>query len=112
MTLGSLMLFDSAEEWARLSLKVVIPSVIVFASFFVLCVWLVLKAQRRSVTTGKGAMIGETGRVVEPIPGGGGKGKVVFHGEVWDAVAEIPVDKGDTIEVLAIEGRVARVRPA
>jgi membrane-bound serine protease (ClpP class) len=85
--------------------------VVVTALFFVLCVWLVVRSQRRKVVTGHQAMVGATGRVVEAIPAGQ-TGKVVFHGEVWSASSEASIEKDETIEVTAIEGRIAHVRKA
>lgn len=111
LVLGSLMLFDSTEAWARLSLRVLVPSVIVFAGFFILCVWLVMRGQKRPVTTGLGALVGETGRVVEPIAGPGSNGKVVVHGEIWDARCDEAVAKNASVRVLEARGRVVRVVP-
>jgi membrane-bound serine protease (ClpP class) len=112
LVLGSLMLFDSPEPWARVSLAVMVPAVAVFAGFFVLCVWLVVRGHRRPTVTGASALVGESGRVVQAIPGGNRRGKVVFHGEVWDAVADEPIAADEMVEVIAVTGRVARVRPS
>ena len=112
LVFGSLMIFDSPEEWARLSLRVLIPTVIVFAGFFVLCVWLVVRAQKRPVTTGLGAMVGETGRLVQGIENPAEPGKVVCHGEIWEARADLPLAIDSRVRVVAVEGRVVRVVPA
>ncbi|HOX25496.1 MAG TPA: nodulation protein NfeD [Candidatus Krumholzibacteria bacterium] len=111
LVLGSLLLFDSPEPWARLSLSVMVPGIAVFAGFFVLCVWLVVRAQRRPALGGKSALAGDRGRVVEAIGGGDRPGKVVFHGEMWDAVADAALAAGTRIEVIGVSGRLARVRP-
>ncbi len=110
LVLGSLMLFDADQPWAKVSLPVLIPSVAVFGGFFVLCVWLVIRGQKRPVVTGKAALVGEHGRVVEAIPGGSKPGKVVFHGEMWDAVAEEAISTADQVEVVTVEVRLAMVR--
>lgn len=110
MVLGSMILFDAPDGWARLSLSVVGPTVAVFAGFFVLCVWLVARSQRRPVVSGERALVGETGRVVEAIGGGARLGRVVFHGEMWHARSDLAIEVEKRIEVLAIEGRVAHVR--
>jgi len=110
MVLGSLLLFDVSEGWGRVSLKVMIPALAVFAGFFILCVGLVVRAQGRPPFSGVAALVGERGRVVSAIPGGLDPGKVIFHGEVWNAVSEGPLGEGTHVEVMAIEGRTARVR--
>ena len=114
LVLGSLLLFDSAEPWARISLGVMIPALLVFGGFFVLCLWLVVRGQRRPVATGKQSLVGSRGRVVAAIPGGARPGKVVCRGEVWDAVADGrrstrgPTDRGGADRT----GASARVRDA
>ena len=112
LVFGSLMLFDSPEQWARLSLHVLIPTVIVFAGFFLLCVWLVVRSQKRPATTGLGAMVGETGRMVQGIENPAESGKVVCHGEIWDARADLPLAADARVRVVAVEGRIVRVVPA
>jgi membrane-bound serine protease (ClpP class) len=109
LTLGSLMLFDAPGEWARLSLKVLIPGLAGFSLFFILCAWLVVRSHRRPVSTGIEALVGERGRAVGDIASST-MGKVYFHGEIWDAIAESQLATGDRIEVVSIDGRVARVR--
>jgi len=111
LVFGSLMIFDSPQEWARLSLRVLIPTVIVFAGFFLLCVWLVVRAQKRPVTTGLGALVGETGRLVQGIENPAETGKVVCHGEIWDARADLPLAIDSRVSVVAVEGRVVKVIP-
>jgi len=111
LVLGSLMLFDSPEPWARVSLQVMIPAVTGFAGFFVVCVWLAVRGHRRPVITGPASLVGEQGRVVETIAGGEVWGKIVFHGETWDAAAELPIPVDVLVVVTEVEGRLARVRP-
>jgi len=108
LALGSLLLFDSAEPWARLSLRVMVPVLTCFCGFFVLCVWLVVRGQRRPVVTGPEALVGETARVVT-AGAAGSVAKVVMHGEVWDASADTDLVEGMTVSVTEIRGRVLRV---
>lgn len=109
LLLGSIMLFDSPEQWAQVSLKVLLPAISVFIGFILLCVGLVVRGQKRQPITGIGALKGETGRVLETIGGGKNQGKIVFHGEIWDAVADGLTHPGTTVKVLEVDGRVVRV---
>ncbi len=111
LVFGSLMIFDSTQEWARLSMRVLVPTVIVFAGFFILCVWLVVRAQKRPVTTGLGALVGETGRLVQGIENPDESGKVVCRGEIWDARADLPLAQDTRVRVVAVEGRLVQVVP-
>ena len=73
-----------------------------------LLVWLVIRGQKRRVTTGIEAMVGESGRVVQAI-GTGSPGKVLCHGEIWNAVADLPLPADTSIVVLKVEGRLLTV---
>jgi membrane-bound ClpP family serine protease len=70
-----------------------------------------VKAQSRPKVQGPEALVGEKGRVMDAIPGGSAPGKVVFHGEIWDAISDQPLIEESQVEVVGIEGRVARVKP-
>jgi len=109
LVLGSLLLFDSSEPWARVSLRVMVPALLVFVGFFVMCVWLVVRGQRRPPVSGPQALVGEQGRVMVAIGGGDAHGKVVVHGEVWDATADQPLAVGQQIRTLAVSGRLLSV---
>ena len=109
LVLGSLMLFDAPAAWARLSLKVLIPTVLAFGGFFLLCVGLAVRGQRRPVATGPLALVGETGRVISVDQADTLRGKMVCHGEIWDAEAPLPLTVDGRVRVTGIAGRVARV---
>ena len=108
LVLGSLMLFDSPEPWARVSLTVLVPTVAVFAAFFLACVWLAVRGHKRPVVTGKRALVGETGRVLQPVDGDE-PGKVIVHGEIWNAVAEADLPVDTDVTVLEVTGRTLLV---
>ena len=111
LVFGSAMLFEPGPEGMRLGWSVIIPAALATGGFVALCVVLVARGQRRPVATGLDAMIGEKGRVSRAITPDT-HGKVVVHGEVWKARAEAEIGPGETVEVLAIEGRTVVVRPA
>ncbi|HKK73401.1 MAG TPA: nodulation protein NfeD [Candidatus Krumholzibacteria bacterium] len=110
MVFGSAMLFEPGPEGMRLGWGVIIPAVAFSTGFMGLCAVLAIRGQRRPVETGLRAMVGEHGRVSTAITEGG-RGKVVVHGEHWDARAAEPLEAGTEIEVEAIEGRTVVVRP-
>jgi len=111
LVLGSLMLFDSPDPWARVSLTVIIPVVTVFTAFFLLCVWLAVRGHQRPRMSGRASLVGERGRVVLAIEGAEPLGKVVFHGEMWDAAASQAIPENTRVEVVAVQGRQVTVHP-
>lgn len=98
---GSLLLFDTTEPALRLSLQVLIPAVFVASGFFVVVVWLAVKAQMRKHFSGAEAMIGSEADAVEDIDH---EGKVLIMGEYWKAKSEKPVPKGSKVKVIRVDG--------
>ena len=107
MIIGSLMLFESAMPFFKLSLTVILPAVFLTALFFGLTIYLVLKAHRRKPATGVEELIGLEGEARSNIHK---KGQVFVHGELWKAWSEEPVSKGDKISVEEVKNLKLKVR--
>jgi membrane-bound serine protease (ClpP class) len=108
MVIGSLMLFKDADPAIRVSLDVIISMAVFTAIVVTFLVSMVVRAHRSQVTTGAEGLINKRGVARTEIAQ---RGKVFVHGEIWDAVAESPIPAGSSIEVVAVEGMVLRVRP-
>lgn len=103
MVLGSLMLFDVSESFLRLSLSFILPFVLGSAGLTLFLGGAVLRAHARKATTGEEGLKG--------LQGSAENGSQVFvHGEIWNAVCEEPLQKGDPVEVVGVEGLTLRVR--
>jgi len=107
--IGSLMLFDPRDPVFRLSLQYIIPGVALTAAFFVLVVGKGVRAQRLPVKVGKETMIGKTGSALTTIDAS--SGKILFEGEYWNAVSDVPVQTGQAVLIKSIEGLTAKVDP-
>jgi len=99
MAFGSLMLIDSSEPYLQISRAVIAATVTVSAGFFLLATGMVIRTQRRPVTSGKEGMVGETGEVIDAV---NGKGMVFVHGEYWQACSDQPIAAGATIEIVRV----------
>ena len=114
LVIGLLFFFEEQSlptPALTLTWGLVLPSVLVFAVLVFFLGQLVVRAQRRPAVTGREGMIGLVATVRSDIPSGG-EGKVFVHGEFWDAVAAAPVNAGERVKVLAVEGLILRVGPA
>jgi membrane-bound serine protease (ClpP class) len=108
LVIGSLMLFKTPDSVLRVSLGI-IGSLTLFAAALVgLLLTLALRAQRTPVRTGVEGLLNERGTARTPLDP---RGKVLIHGEIWDAVAEGPVGAGDTVEVVGVRNLTLLVRP-
>jgi len=104
MIIGSLMLFESPSPFFRVSLKVILPAVIVTAIFFSLTIALAMKAYRRKPVTGAEGLIGLEGEARSDI---NYKDGIIFvHGEIWSAWSDEPIKAGEKV----IVDRVERLR--
>jgi membrane-bound serine protease (ClpP class) len=106
LLLGSLMLIDTEVPYMRISLSVIIPVVVCTAAFFLLAIYLALKAQRRKVTTGDVGLVGETATIKDMTDG---KGTVFVHGEYWQALSTEDFPKGTKVKVIGVEGMFLKV---
>ena len=107
--LGSLMLFDRAEPYFRLSLAYIIPATVVTALFFICVVGKGLSAQRLPVRTGVETMLGQTVEALTPIDAT--SGQVFIEGETWNAVSDSPIEAGRPVEVASVQGLTLKVKP-
>ena len=99
LLLGSLMLFEGDTPDMKLSLQVLLPTIIVISGFFVVVAGLVFRAQRSRPTTGSGGLVGEIGIVKKALAP---EGKVFVHGELWNARAKEPVEENAKVRVLKV----------
>jgi membrane-bound serine protease (ClpP class) len=108
LTLGSLMLFDSSVPAMRVSLSIIVPTVVLVSSVFVLAIYLVVKAQRSRPTTGNEGLLNLIGEARTDI---GEQGRVFVHGEYWNAHSDSPIPKGARILVVRVDGMLLTVCP-
>lgn len=107
--LGSLLLFDTPDSTVRVDRGLIAAAALTLGSFTFVVGWLVVRAQRQRSSVGAEGMLGEIGqvrRVLEP----GRRVKVFVHGEYWEAESDEPLQEGDMVEVVAINGLRLRVR--
>jgi membrane-bound serine protease (ClpP class) len=109
--LGSLLLFDTPESDLALDPAIVYAAAATFGGFTMLVSVLVFRSHRRKPALGREGLLGEIGEVRFAIPGRAPGGKVLVHGEYWTAVADGPIDVGQRVEVIGIDGLRLTVRP-
>ena len=101
LVLGSLMLFESPIPALRVSLKVMIPTIVIVTLFFVAIIGLAVKAQMRKPATGVEGMIGKKGDAITSVHE---DGKVFIKGEHWNAYSKDMIEEGEKIKVVGMKG--------
>jgi membrane-bound serine protease (ClpP class) len=108
MTLGGLLLVKSDAPFMQVSLSFLLPTVLTAAAIMFTMAWLAMKARQRAPVTGRESMIGEIARARTDVAP---RGEVFLHGELWEAMSETPIRKGDEAEVQSVEGLTLKVVP-
>lgn len=107
--LGSLMLFEAPIPDMRVSLGVVLPTALMVAGVTVFLLSRVIRAHRKQVLTGMEGLVGEVGKTLGELAP---EGKVLVHGEYWDARSTgAAIEAGTAVRVLAVGHRRIDVEP-
>jgi membrane-bound serine protease (ClpP class) len=103
LTIGSIMLFEDVN----VSLRLMAPTIILVAGFFIVVSALAFRAYLRKPKGGMEGLIGEIGEVKGPIDP---EGLIFVQGELWRAVSEEKIELGEKVEVVGTKGLVLNVR--
>lgn len=106
MVLGSLMLYDSPDQYFRVSWSVILATVILVTGFACIVIRKAVLAHKRKPSSGREGLLGERGTADSDIDP---EGKVFVRGEYWDAWSEEAIRKGEGIMVQELEGMRLKV---
>jgi membrane-bound serine protease (ClpP class) len=109
LVLGLIFLFKSADPAIRVSTQLIVGVGVVAAAVVAFLATMVMRIHRRRAATGREGMVSERGFARTALAP---RGKVSVHGEIWDAVSEAPVEAGQPVEVVGVDGLQLRVQPA
>jgi membrane-bound serine protease (ClpP class) len=104
---GSLMLVDLPSSWLSISRAAIAAVAVACLVFFLGVLSYALKTQLSRVTTGREGLVGESGVARTPIAP---TGKVVVHGEYWDAESVEPIREGERITVTEVKGMRLKIK--
>jgi len=108
LVLGALLLVNSPWPQARIHLATALSVALPLGVIMVVLLRYAIAAKRRKAVTGEAGMVDSLGVAktdLEPY------GKVLVHGELWDARARQPIAKGTRVRVREIEGLTLIVEP-
>jgi membrane-bound serine protease (ClpP class) len=107
---GSMMMFDSPQPELRINLGIIIPITLAMSFIVFFLARLALAAQLRRPVTGNAGMVGISGRALVRIAPGT-PGRILTRGEIWNAVSTEPIEAGESVRVIDVEGLTLAVRP-
>lgn len=109
--LGSLLLFNvpEAAPFFNLSLTVIGGVTLTLVAFMLFVVGAVVRSRGFRVVTGREGLVGQVGHAKTRLDP---QGMVLVQGELWQATsAGGPIEAGQAVEVLGVEGLRLTVRP-
>jgi len=114
LILGGVMLVDSPAGFMRISLWALVPVALSTAAITVFLVGSIVKSHRAPLRTGSEAMVHSEATADEDFVSDGTRyrGRVQTHGELWNAVSDVPVMAGDALQVARRDGLNLHVQPA
>jgi membrane-bound serine protease (ClpP class) len=107
--LGSVLLFDTPDSTISVDPAIIAAAAISLGGFSLIVMFLVVRTQRQRSSVGMEGMVGQVGQVRRKLADRG-RVKIFVHGEYWDAATDDPVEIGDSVEVVSLEGTRMRVR--
>lgn len=106
LVFGSIMLFETNGTGVRISMDVLIPTVVIVAGLFLGAIWLAVRSQTTRQSTGREGLVGAVGEVRDRLAP---KGKVFVHGELWNARASGTIEPGTEVRVVRVDGMMLEV---
>jgi membrane-bound serine protease (ClpP class) len=107
LVLGSLMLVDSPLPFLQISWKVILGATITITLFFIFAIGFAIRAYRKKPSTGKEGLVGEEGVTIEALSP---TGQIEVHGEIWKAVSDQKIKKGQQVIVEEVDAQHLRLK--
>jgi membrane-bound serine protease (ClpP class) len=108
---GSTLLFAGRGDAAgyRVDLSIIVPGLAVTLVVITVLSWNTLRLRRLPVTTGMAGLLGENARVVEGFAPPDGRGKVLVHGEFWNAIGAAGAAPGEPVRIVRVDDFTLKV---
>ncbi len=106
---GSVILFDSEVPGMGVNTGLIAAMGLASAAVFAIIVYLAVKSFRRPRVIGRETLAGRSAEAISDFSDG--RGRVHLEGEDWSAASDHPIARGQTVEVVKVDGLVLEVRP-
>ena len=108
---GGIFLLDTDVPGFDVSIGLLVGVALVMLIMVSIISGAAFKSLRTKVVSGTSSMVGEEVEASSDLTAGK-KGKVVYHGEVWDAVSSQDAAAGTKLQVTAVNGLTLDVQPS
>jgi membrane-bound serine protease (ClpP class) len=104
--IGSIILFDTENTDYTISRPLIGSIALLSLAFFMWVMDLFVKIRSRPVVTGREEMLGQQGKCLSYE---GGQLQIYIHSEIWNAQAATPINPGQTVRVIGMNGLTLEV---
>jgi len=105
---GSIILMDTEAPGFGIDISLIAVFAVTSVIMFVFIIDMAIKARRRPVVSGMEELLGNEALVIEDFEQ---KGRVNIHSENWSALSDTPLQKGQYVKVIGINGLTLQVEP-
>lgn len=105
--IGSIILMDTVEPAFQIATPLIVAVAISSAGFIFLTIGMLLKNRRRKPVSGVETLVGQTA-LVEAMHGH--QPMVRLQGELWRVESDTPLQPGDQVSILSMDGLTLTVR--
>lgn len=99
--MGSIMLLDMDMPGYGVSIPLIATFALITAGFFLFVVGMAIKGRHRPIVSGREELVNEIGEVIDDFDK---EGWIRVHGELWQAQTNVPLQRGQKVRVVAING--------
>lgn len=106
--IGSIILMDTDVPGFGIDISVIVTFALTSVFLLVFVVGMAIKARKRPVVSGIEELLGSEALVIDDFEQ---QGKVHIHSENWNAYCDSPLQKGQYVKVIGIDGLTLHVEP-
>jgi len=104
--IGSIILVDTDVASFQVSIPVIASLAAVSALFLIITLRLFLKMRKKEVVDGVHVLVGAAAEVIEDFED---RGQVKVGAEIWKAITNSPLSKGEAVTIVSVDGMYLNV---
>ncbi|WP_144393444.1 NfeD family protein [Pleionea sediminis] len=108
LIVGSFLLIDTEMPYYQISTALIIGFGFATGLITAGIIYLALRSTKQPLVSGVDELLSSEASAVESFTG---KGRVYLRGEIWQAVSQTPITKGQALKVVSVDGLTVTVTP-
>ena len=106
--IGSVILMNTDVPGFGVSLPLIVTFALISSLLFTVVLYMAIKSRKKPVVSGQEELLGAVAEVLADFDR---FGRVRVHSEVWNALSDLPLRKGQRVRVTRLDGLTLNVEP-